>query len=316
MNGYMIADGRVKMSVFSGNRAVELNASAVTPELCTMLGSAAGTICAGGRIGLGYTGGSVGEAMKSAFSAGAQSTGAQVLDFGNVMESEAMFALSALGLGLTAYITGGPQCTIRFLGWGGTPADDETIRRIDEILASGSFLRCCWNEYRAPSDINGIKLLYLRELYSAAPAGLAPMCARPVCADKRGEQLFAETLQKLGCDISKGNTYRLSEDGLSLSIEDAVAGVIGPKRVFLLSCGAEFERRNDVVVPYDAPNEVETLAKRYARKVYRSAAGDSAETIARAQYRMRDGILTAIRLMAFMRERNMSLEEMDMLFQG
>ena len=283
-----------------------------------MLGSAAGTLQSGGRIGVGYSGGISGETMKNAFIAGAQSAGALVLDFGEVMESEAMFAISALGLCLSAYITGGPECSVKFLGVGGMPARPEVIRKIDETVTSGNFRRCCWNEYRAVTDTGGIKLLYRRELYTGAPSGLSKMSARAVCDNRQGEKLFSETLERLGCNTLQGNIYRLSPDGMSLSIEDDTAGIIGPRRVSVLYCGTEFEQHNDVAVPYDAPKELDDLAKRYGRRIYRVGGEDNFENegynMARAQYRMRDGIMTAIHLMAYMCERNMSLEQLDMHF--
>ena len=313
MNSYMVSDGKVKISVFNANGIESNEASGISPEFCAMLGCAAGTANCG-RIGIGFSGGAAGEAMKNAFAAGVQSTGASVVDFGAVMESEAVFAISALGLNLSAYITSGPQSSVRFLGVGGIAAPPEVMRSMDEIISGGTFRRCCWNEYRPSADISGIKLLYRRELYSGAPNGLAPMCARPVCDNPVGEALFADILCQLGCNTAKGNIFRLSSDGLSLTIEDSVAGVIGPKRVSVLSCGAEFERHNDVSVPENAPPEIEELAKRYSRKVYRYGNECSDNVMARAQYRMRDGIMTAIRIMAFMRERNMTLEQMDMHF--
>ncbi len=313
MAGYVLSDGKVKSSVFSGNTVCSDNSNALASELCAMLGAAAGTVSRG-RVGVGCTCGPSAEAMKRAFISGTQSTGAQVLDFGSLMESEAVFAISALGLELSVYITGGPRCSVRFLGVGGTAVSNDIVRRMDTVLSSGGFNRCCWNEYKEPADINGIKLLYRRELYTAAPAGLSSLCARPVCDNPLGEQLFKDTLARLGCNTEQGDIYRLSSDGLSLSIEAAQAGIIGPGRVWLLSCGAEFERHNDVVVPVNAPKEIEDLAGRYARRVYRPGADNADDLMARAQYRMSDGIMTAVRLLAFMREKGMTLEQMDMHF--
>ena len=68
-------------------------------------------------------------------------------------------------------------------------------------------------------------------------------------------------------------------------------------------------------MPSDAPDEIEALAAKYARRVYRMGEIYAAnDPLARAQYRIRDGIITAVRLMAFMKERNMTLEQLDMHF--
>lgn len=314
MTGYIMADGRVRLSVFEGNRVSVINPSAVAPELCVLLGAAAGTVC-DGRLGVGFSGGIVGETMKNAFVSGAQSAGVTVMDFGSVMESEAVFAISALGLGLSVYVMGGSVCSLKFLGGGGVGASVDTVRRIEDVINAGNFKRCCWNEYIRPADINGIKLLYRRELYSGAPNGLSPMCAVPQCEDPLGQELFSDTLKRLGCDTTKGNLYKLSSDGLSLSIEGPEVGIIGPRRVTVLSCGAEFERHNDVAVPRDAPDEIDILAGKYARRVYRMGADSGGDdSLARAQYRIRDGIITAVRLLSFMKEKDMTLEQLDMHF--
>lgn len=318
MTGYVYEGNRVRMSVFSGEKVTGINGAAVTPELCAMLGSAAGTVQGGGRVGVGCSGTVAACAMKRAFIAGAQSAGALVMDFGEVMESEAVFGISALGLQLSAYITGGNRCSIKFLGVGGSPAAEGVLRRLDETVAAGDFRRCCWNEYLDVADTGGIKLLYRRELYSAAPLGLSGMSARAVCENRHGENLFRDTLQRLGCSTDGGNIFRLSGDGMSLTIEDETAGIIGPNRVGVIYCGTEFEQHNDVAVPFDAPVELESLAERYGRRIYRVGAlpqvPDGGYNIARAQYRMRDGIMTAVRLMAYMRQNNISIEELDLMF--
>lgn len=318
MTGYVSDGNNVRMSVFSGGRVTGINGAAVTPELCAILGSAAGTVLNGGRIGVGCVGTASSLAMKRAFVGGVQSTGALVMDFGSAMESETAFGISALGLNLSAYIDGGVDSNIKFLGVGGMPAGEEMIRHIDQTVSSGKFKRCCWNEYLDVADTNGIKLLYRRELYSAAPSGLSGMTAKLFCDNPQGEELFRDTFHRLGCGTQSGCVLRLSPDGLSLTVEDESAGILGPERVGIIYCGTEFLLQNDVAVPYDAPKELEELAKRYGRRIYRVGAlncgNDGGNNIARAQYRMRDGIMTAVRLMSFMRQSQKTVMELDMMF--
>ncbi len=295
-----------------GEAGVEL-----TPEFCARLGAASASLKCGSRIGVASSGGRAAKAFKSAFIAGALSTGAQVWDFGEITEAEAAFSISFCGLELAAYISGGSVCSIKLLGEGGLPVIRPVERELEGRLQRGEYTRCNWNSYREVADMTGMKLLYQQDLYRCAPGGLSGMSARPRCAGREGARLFEDALIKLGCDISDGPLMTLSENGTQLSIKDSRAGNLSPARVLALCCLIDLEEGYDLVLPCDAPFAIDELAKRYGKSVkrYMSCPADSSDKetrhLAKARYWLRDGIMAAIRILDYMKSTGQKLYELN-----
>lgn len=295
-----------------GEAGVEL-----TPEFCARLGAAAASLKCGSRIGVANSPGRAARTLKSAFIAGALSTGAQVWNFGEITEAEAAFSVSFCGLELAAYISGGAVCSVKLLGDGGLPAVRPTERELEGRLMRGEFTRCSWNAYREVADMTGMRLLYQQELYRCAAGGLAGMAARPRSDGREGARLLEDALLKLGCDTGSGPVMTLSEDGMHLSIRDTQAGAIPPERVLAVCCLIELEDGYDIALPCDAPLAIDRLAERYGKTVkrYMSCPADFSEReirrFARSRYWLRDGMMSAVKILDYMKRTNQTLHEIN-----
>ena len=294
----------------TGEAGVEL-----TPEFCARVGAALGSLKCGARIGVGGDGTRAAKAFKAALCAGVLSTGAQVWDFGEVLESQMAFAVGFCGLAAAAYLSAGPVCGIKLVGLGGLPAARPLERELEGHLARGEFKRCDWSSYRDAADMSGMRLLYQQELYRCAPQGLGGMSAQVRCPNREGERLFEDTLRRLGCDVSGGIVMSLSPDGTRLSLTDQNAGYLAPEKVLTLCCLLNLERGRDLIVPFDAPRAVDVMAQQYGRRVVRyvgSPCDRADEDVRRAsmgQLWMRDGMMAGIHILAHLRETGLSLAQ-------
>ncbi len=295
----------------TGEIGVELN-----PAFCAKVGMAAGSIQCGGRVGVASGGGRAAKAMKAALTAGVLSAGAHVWDFGEIMESQLSFGAAFCGLTLCFYVTGGPKASLKLLGEGGLPAGRGLERELEGHLRRGEYARCAWNNYPDVADMDGIKLLYQRELYACAPKGLKGMAAKVNCPDRGAERLFGDLLTRLGCRLGEGPTFNLSHSGTRLSISDRQAGYLRPEQVLCMCCIMEFAAGRDVALPFDAPRMIDSLAEKYGRKVerYYSCPADNADRPARQaaanQLWLRDGMMMTLRILSHMKQTGTTLARM------
>lgn len=292
----------------SGEAGVDL-----TPEFCARVGAAAGSLKSGSRIGVACGGGRAARAFKSALVAGALSTGAQVWDFGEIMEAQMSFAVSFCGLSVAIYVSGGPTCCLKLMGEGGLPVTRSLERELTAHLSRGEFTRCSWNSFRDVADMSGVRLLYQQELYRQAPGGLHGMAAGVRCANREGERLFEDTLARLGCDTKCGPTLHLDGSGSRLALSDPSLGYIPAEKVLAMCCLIAFKSGEDAALPFEAPRILDALAEKFGRRLLRyvSSPADGsdkeARQAARGQIWLRDGMMSGIRLLSFLREQDVSL---------
>jgi mannose-1-phosphate guanylyltransferase/phosphomannomutase len=297
----------------SGETGVDL-----TPELCAKIGAAVGSLRCGRRVGVAYGGSRAAKAFKAAFCAGVLSTGAQVWDFGEAMEAETAYAASFCSLSLCVHIGGGggAHSTIRLIGENGLPANRNVERELAGIISRGQFSRASWNGYRDVADMTGIRMLYRQELYKSAPKGLSGCEGQARCGNREGERVFEDTLIRLGCDVTAGPVFNLSPSGTKVSVTDKEAGHITHERILAAACLIELRRGHNLTLPYDAPRVIDALAEKYGKSTQRyfSSSADGRDKAAReksrAQLWLRDGMMTAIRLLSYLRESEETLVEL------
>lgn len=290
------------------------NGAGLTPDFCCRVGAALGSVFA--KVGVGCSNKNASLALASAMSAGVLGTGAQVWDHGCLIESQMAFVTAFCGLDVAAYISVGPQCTIRLIGSGGLPISRSTEREIERRLSEGDYRSAGWNEYRKKVDVGGLKALYRQHVNALAPNGLDGMCARVRCSDREAERLFEDTLIGLGCDVTKGVLMTLSDNGARLTVSNPPDEPLSAERTVALCCLLELKRGHDLTVPADTPMSVDDMATQYGHCVRRydccPAAPSRPEHKASAlgQLFLRDGIMAAVYILNFMKEQGVTLGEL------
>lgn len=272
----------------------------VTPELCVLLGSAAGGRF---RVGLSESGGSFSELMARAVESGLCASGAQVLRHDGGCMSAAAFAATLYGLERSVFVLQQEdKVRVYIYDSRGMPIDIKTQKGIERAMAGGEQIR--EDPLRSGASYSGSGLMWAYSASAARDARLAgrPMALRVALSGKHElNRTLAEALSMLGIDITgrRDNVLTLSVEnsgmGLVLLDEDGVE--VGRKKQQALLSLSEFEYGGGtVVVPEDAPIIIEELAERLGGQVIRAHSGGGKAP----QLMFRDGVFAAARLCAWL----------------
>ena len=284
----------------------------ISPEFCARLGAAIGSLKGVTKIGIGCEHGNASKTFKAALSAGIISTGAQVWDFGELLFSQMGFASVFCGLPLCVYVTDGPNIKIRLINDAGLETGRKTEREIINSVKRGEFIRCNWSAYKDCADLSGIKLLYQQEIYKIAPHTLRGFAITPECNNFEGRSLMVDIFSKLGCKLNKGPIFRLSDDGTALSITLENGRTFSPEQISLASCLCHFKKGKDVYIPSNFAGIIDEFATNYGCNAHRFSNDNSdiSKGDIRDNYKFRDGLQTAVFLMSYCAENDMTLDKL------
>ena len=149
-----------------------------------------------------------------------------------------------------------------------------------------------------------------------APMGLSGISAVVRGSEYQPKKLLEAALYNLGCSPDGEMRLHIGACGRRLSVFEPGAGYIWPEQVLALNCLIEFEKGNDVALPYDAPLAIDRLAEKYGKKVrrYLSCPADGCDANARVlasnQMWVRDGLMMSVRILYYLRQNNTTLSEM------
>lgn len=286
----------------TGQVGVEL-----TPEFCARLGSAIGSLFPGVRLGVGCSPHRSAAALAAAVSAGIQSTGAGVMDFGENFQAQFEFCMNFCGLGAGVYISGDNRAFLRVVGNGGLPATRELERNIEGVLSRGEFTRCAWDDVGDKVEMTGMSALYKSQLIRFAPKGLPGMRVQVRSRNLAVQSMLRDTLYSLGCDGAGEFVVELSAQGDKLRAYDPDLGYIPHHKILTLCAAWQMERGQDAAVPFDAPRALDNIAEKAGRKLQRyfTCPADSSDAearkLAKIQMWSRDGLMQAIILLNTLR---------------
>ena len=295
----------------SGETGVE-----ITPEFMARVGAAIGSVHPYSRIGVGFGSFKAAQALERALIAGILSTGCQVWDFGSCFESQLRYNIAFCGFEVGVFVDAGLRTSIKVVSEGGLPANRPLERAIESCMVRGEYKRCKWDEYRDVMDMSNMKLIYQQELFRHAMDGLSGMAVEVKSSNREAGKILKSTLSRLGCETdADGMRLHLSASGTKLSVFDEKEGYIWPEKVLAVCCMIEFEKGNDVALPYDAPRAIERLAHKYGKKVLRyldcptDGCDKEARDLARTQGFVRDGLMAAIDLLSYLHDKHTTLSE-------
>lgn len=321
--GANIKFGKARRGVFDDEGVTGEIGADITPEYCARLGAAACASCAGGvsRAGIAaaHDGSNAGAALAGAACAGALSSGCRLFSLGSCPQNVFRFAVGCLGAGMGIYtLTSGSRAVIKLAGADGLTLSRGEERRIESAMGTGDSPRCPADGFGAPYDMSGVRAVYFDRLLALAPAGLEGLAAQGRSPDRELRHMLSRALSALGCrecrSGEKGSiAVHVSADGARVSFSDEEGGFISEPRSLLLGCLAAFDRGGDVALPFDAPRAADELALSCGRRVlrYLSCPADSSDRAARAlaagQQWVRDGLANAVRILAYIREKDLRL---------
>ncbi len=320
---FTLLSGHLKSSVLareyfdddgiSGEIGVEL-----TPEFCARVGAALATVGVKGRIGLGCDGTPGSKALKNALSAGIQSAGAGVMDFGASFESLFRFSVAYCGLKLGIYAASDGHGTLRLVSDSGLPATRPMERSLEGILSRGEFRRVPCSRFGDVMDLTGMAVLYRAALLGMAPLGLSGIEAGVQSDSRQIHIILGDVLTSLGCNRTEEPLFFISADGKTVRMRHGKAE-LAHHNLLTLCCIQEFLHGQDVSVPYEAPRILDALAEEYDRKVYRyfSCPADGGDAYARemagGQLWVTDALMLCVKFLSFLAEKEGKLEDLVQL---
>lgn len=286
----------------SGQVGVEL-----TPEFCTRLGAAIGSLYQGARIGVGFGPHRSAAVLAAAVAAGVQSTGAGVIDFGENFQAQFEFSVNFAGLKAGVFICGDNRASVRVVGPGGLPAGRSLERGVEGILSRGEFVRCGWDDMGDRVEMSGMSTLYRSQLIRCAPSGLTGCAVQVRSRNLAVQSLLREILRRLGCDDGGQLRIEISTQGDKARVYEPASGYI-PHHKLLTACAAwRLSRGEDVAVPFDAPHVLDEIAAKHGRRLLRyylcPADNSDAEARKLAKYQMwsRDGLMQSVMFLHIVR---------------
>jgi mannose-1-phosphate guanylyltransferase/phosphomannomutase len=312
-----VKSGSARRGVFDDEGITGEVGADLTPEVCARIGAAVGGVFDSGRIGVGCDGSIAGANLKNSAAAGVLSAGAEVCDFGGGFESLFNFAVSFFELDIGAFVRmSGNRAVLKLSSGGGLGIGRASERKIEAAVSTGEIRRCSPGNYREPFSLPGVKSLYKRELLKYAPAELSGIAACAKSPNREVQKLLGELLHTLGCSEGGIRTH-IDAAGCLASFFDEDGSYVTPAQTLALGCVAAFEKGEDVALPYDAPHVIDDIAAKYGRHVlrYLSCPADKSDAQARklalSQTWVRDGLANAIRVLAHVKTRGITLAKMS-----
>ena len=296
--------GAPQKSFFGENGIAGESGAELTPEYTAKIGAAIGSINPEAKIAVGGSLHPGIKMLKDALGAGIQSAGAAIMDFGETFRTRFEFDMNFASAHLGAFVNGGENPTIIIMSRGGLPADRDTERKIEAMLASGQFVRRPLAGTGSKTDMSGMEMLYKSQLIRYAPKGLSSCFAQVRSSCMLVRDTLRDTLYKLGCDVGAGFTLEISSDGSKVTVYDDTLGQIPHHTITALCAIREFELGRDVALPFDAPRILDSIAENHKAKLlrYYDCPADSSDADARklAAFQMwsRDGLMQAVILLS------------------
>ena len=287
----------------------------LSPEICARIGGAVGSISEG-PVGLASSDDPASQLYKTAISAGVQGAGQKVLDFGEGTRALYNFAMHLTGAPMGIYITGGKDICVQITAESGLPLRRSVERNLEAILSRGESNMSERHKLGVRADISGMWALYCTYLAKQAPKGLDGVSCILKCGNPALERQARDVLSGLGCNLLSGFTLWLDQAGDRVTLFESSRVVIHHHRLLAIICADEFERGNDVALPFDAPRTLDALAEQWGRRVlryYSSPVDDSdqeARLLASNQFWSRDALMMSVRLLDIYRRKGMHLDSM------
>lgn len=320
VESYAVANDNIKYGTCSneifddggigGDEGIEL-----TAETCAAIGSAIGSVKSCKKSGVACDGSSKSKALMLALMSGLMSAGSHVWNFGECFEAQLSFFTSFCGLGIGIFVSSGQTTEIKICGEGGLTIPRFLEREIEARVSRGEYNRCSNESCKDIADMSSIKMMYNRELQKQAPYELSGMVAGVESSNEKVKSLLRDSLQKLGCKQGNDLVFRVNKAGTRTSAT-FLNKTLPYEKLLSICCYNEFKNGNDVALPYEAPQMIETLATSVGCKAYRylSSPADSADSVARRlsakQLWVRDGLFMTARLLSIIKEREKNVVEL------
>ena len=297
-------------SVISGDFGIEL-----TPEKTAKLGAALGTLFEKIRIGVGIDGENNSLALKCGLLGGLISTGAKSFDFGKCFNSQMFYYSSFCDIDVIVYIKGGNEGAVIYLyEKSGIPFSSFLLRKLETVMKHSDFKRCSPSDCRNVSIMSSMEQMYVNEVVRQFDFEKCDYEVSVISSEKHIVDCVYECLNRIGCSCEGENLFfKINNLCTRLSVTENNKSFNHEKILAVVSYN-ELLKGNDIVLPWDAPQIITTLADSTGGNVYRYSDEDLSKDCflkhTEKQLWSRDALFLMFKLLSIMYENNCSVSKL------
>lgn len=298
--------------VIYGDFGVEL-----TPEKTARLGAALGTLLGGLRVGVGVDGELNSIALKYGLISGLMSVGAKTFDFGDCFYSQMFYYSAFCDVDIAVFISGGESgVSLSFCEKGGVALSRENIHKLEEILTSGEFNRTTGAECHNVSVVESLQKMYENEIVRQFEdvrmnfSGVLFCCGNPLI-----DICVKSILKRISVNEENEDfIVKINNTGTRLTVVENNQN-FSHEKILAVVAFSEMKKGNDVVLLWDAPQIITTLASELGRKALRFSDYSNSDfskirNVNTDKLWSADAVFLMFRLIKILIEENKSLKEL------
>ncbi len=295
----------------------------INPENLSAIGGALASLIPKPKIGISTNLSPSSHAFKHAVISGILSSGGDVLDFGDTIETQFEFCVSKSMCDFGVYIESNAITNIKIVQQGSMPLSRLYEKKIEDLINQTKSKKVLHNNFGMISDFSSLKNIYEIDLASTLPLNKTDYPISIKSPNKHIVSILSRTLKKSGYTIQDSPLsieIYISNSGKEISIYSQETGYIFDEKVLAVLCLATFIKGNSVSVPFEAPTIIDKIGKKYEKDVYRyhKFSNKNLDSIARekaiSQPHLRDCLKMSISLLNFLNENNYTLKQaIDMI---
>lgn len=292
----------------------QINVS-ITPDLCCQIGAAIASLKKGAVIGVSSDGSLSGRALKYSLMSGILSTGSNLWDFGENFDSQFDFCMNKSGADYGIHLSSDHSVRIHLADKGGLPLTRSDERKLEGAVNRGEYRKVSGEAFGNSMDLHALHQLYPVELMKAAKCNLHGISVQIKTSNPKLRHILEHSLSQLGCGLDGELFLHLSSNGRYLSAYQPGVGYIDHDRLLVLLCSDYLSTHSELSVSNEAPAVLESIAEEAHASLFRyqdcscGQSDEHARAIALDTPFLRDGLMMAVRLLSYLKEKGLTFQE-------
>lgn len=274
-----------------------------------LIGKALANCSFGGRVGISTDGGNFSKSLAYSLTGSLTANSSQVWSFGDSFLSQLRFFVDFCSLPCGIFISqNSSNAKIRVLGRYGLPLCAGEQKELEEALVKKNFKNTDIYSCSEVTDMTGVNMMYRRELIRQSDTELSELSCNVKCENKKISMLMEDCFYRLGCKDGDDYTFKINNDGTSVSVFSRDCGWIANDRILAVITNYETQNGRDICVLPDAPLILDKIAGANGRRVVRFHGSDSGDAVLlNSDAFMRDALFASVRLLKIIDDTGKSL---------
>ncbi|MDO5560120.1 MAG: hypothetical protein Q4F95_11045 [Oscillospiraceae bacterium] len=202
--------------------------------------------------------------------AGILSSGSGIWNLGRCTQAQLRYAVQTAKLDAAMYIESSyGSSKVIVYSKSGFSLNTSEEKTISELLHSRNMIT--GEKEGTMTDAQTLKSIYRSEIKAACPSLPEDTEIKINSSNASIKTFLSDLISDRSPDTQsrKNLIFQISGDGLRASAYSFETGFVFYERLILLCCMDEFEKGNDIPLPYDFPVIADAIADKHHRKVYR-----------------------------------------------